>query len=71
MQLRESDDAHVVLELTHNELIVLNNALDEVCHGIDLPDFSTRLGVQRDEIEALLRQISDVLQGMAKQKDDG
>jgi len=71
MQLRESDDSHVMLELTHNELIVLNNALNEVCHGIDLPDFSTRLGAQRDEIEALLGQISEVLQGMAKQKDDG
>ncbi|HWG45495.1 MAG TPA: hypothetical protein VN688_22215 [Gemmataceae bacterium] len=71
MQLLECDDAHVVLELTHNELIVLNNALKEVCHGIDLPDFSTRLGAQRGEIEALLRQISDVFQAMTKGKDEG
>jgi hypothetical protein len=71
MQLRERDNAHVVLELTHNELIVLNNALNEVCHGLDLPDFSTRLGAQRDELDTLLRQIGEVLQGMTKPQDDG
>jgi hypothetical protein len=71
MQLRESDNAHVVLELTHNELIVLNNALNKVCHGLDLPDFSTRLGAQRDELDTLLRQIGEVLQGMTKPQDDG
>jgi hypothetical protein len=71
MQIRRNNEAHVVLDLTHNELILLNNALDEVCNGLNFPDFSTRLGAQRDELEALFRQIKEALEGMVKQKDEG
>ena len=71
MQIRESDQAHVVLDLSRNEMILLNNALNEVCHGLDLPDFSTRLGAERGELESLLSQMSKVLDGMVKQKDEG
>lgn len=71
MQIRKSDESHVVLELAHNELILLNNALNEVCNGLDIPDFSTRLGAQREELEALFRQLKAALEGMAKRKDEG
>jgi hypothetical protein len=71
MRVRESDQTHVVLDLSHNEMIVLNNSLNEVCNGLDLPDFTTRLGAERGEVEALLRQISKALDGMVKQKDEG
>ena len=71
MQIRESDQAHVVLDLSRNEMILLNNALNEVCHGLDLPDFSTRLGAERGELEALLRQINGAFEGMMKRKDEG
>jgi hypothetical protein len=71
MRVCQSDESHVVLDLTHNELILLNNALNEVCHGLDLPDFSTRLGAERDELEALQLQINTALEGMVKRKDEG
>jgi hypothetical protein len=71
MRVCQSDESHVVLDLTHNELILVNNALNEVCHGLDLPDFSTRLGAGRDELEALRHQIYKALEGMTKQKDEG
>lgn len=71
MQVRESDPSHTVLELNRNELILLNNALNEVCHGLDLPDFATRLGAGWDELEALRRQINAALEKMAKRPDEG
>jgi hypothetical protein len=71
MQVRQSDPSHIVLDLTRNELILVNNALNEVCNGLDLPDFSTRLGAQRDELEALYKQIKAALDGMNKRKDEG
>ncbi len=71
MHIRESDANHVVLDLSHNELILVNNALNEVCHGLDLPDFSTRLGAGWDELEALRRQINGALERMAKRPDEG
>jgi hypothetical protein len=71
MQIRQSDNSHIVLGLTHNELILVNNALNEVCHGIDLPQFSMRLGASWEELEALRREINTALEGMTKPKDEG
>ena len=71
MEVRETDQSHVVVALSHNELILLNNALNEVCNGLDLPDFSTRLGAGKDELEALLRQVTAALDGMVKRIDEG
>jgi len=71
MQVRESNPSHIVLELDRNELILLNNALNEVCHGLDLPDFATRLGAGWDELEALRRQVNAALEKMAKRPDEG
>jgi len=71
MQIHQSDESHVLLDLSRNELILLNNTLNEVCNGLDLPDFATRLGAQRGELEALFRQIKEALEGMVKRKDEG
>jgi hypothetical protein len=71
MQVRESDQSHLVVEFSHNELILVNNALNEVCHGLDLPDFTTRLGASRKELETLLAQVQRALEGMGKRPDEG
>ncbi len=71
MQIRQSDQSHILLDLSHNELILLNNALNEVCHGLNRPHFSTRLGATWDELEALRQQINAALEGMTKPKDEG
>ncbi|HTU19835.1 MAG TPA: hypothetical protein VMG10_17360 [Gemmataceae bacterium] len=71
MQVRESDPSHIVVDLSRNELILLNNSLNEVCHGLSLPDFATRLGAGWDELEALRRQINAALEKMAKRLDEG
>ena len=71
MRIRESTESHIVLELSRNELILVHNALNEVCHGLDLPDFSTRLGAGLDELEALLHQATAALDSMVKRPDEG
>ena len=49
--------------LTRDELIMLNNAMNEVCNGVHIDDdeFQTRLAFERNEIRALLEQVSEVL----------
>jgi hypothetical protein len=43
------------VRLTRDELLVIHNALNEVLHGIDVPEFHTRLGVTPDLARDLLR----------------
>ncbi len=37
----------ITLELTKDELGVLTNALNEVCNGIEVWEFDTRMGINR------------------------
>lgn len=52
----------VDVRLSADELVMLNNALNEVCNGVDDlandGEFQTRLGFERDEVRRLLEEIN-------------
>jgi hypothetical protein len=53
------------VELTRDELIWINNALNEVLNGPDAIDeweFLTRMGGSRDEISSLLSRLHEEVQ---------
>ena len=54
-------DRMITLKLTRDELLLLNNALNEVCNGVYIDDaeFSTRLGASRNDARRLLERIHD------------
>ena len=56
-------DPRFILELTVDELRIVNNALNEVCNGVDFSDaeFATRLGASREEARALLQRVNQLL----------
>jgi len=51
------------LVFTHEELVVINNALNEVCHGVHLDEdeFETRLGYSRAVVEGVLKKVGRAL----------
>jgi hypothetical protein len=47
----------VVVELTNKEIVIVSNAINEICHGPDAIEeweFAMRIGASRCEAEALL-----------------
>jgi hypothetical protein len=48
---------------THEELVVINNALNEVCNGLSFDDdeFQTRIGYSRTMAQNLLKKIAKAL----------
>ena len=56
-----SDHSVVEVELSNADLRLLQNALNEILHGIDLPEFETRTGASRDEASSLLRRLQSRL----------
>ena len=60
------EEDQVTLQLSINELSMLNNALNEVCHGIDIPEFSTRMGATMNEAKMLLTEINDIIKNLKK-----
>ena len=48
---------------THDELVVINNALNEVCHGLSFDDdeFQTRIGYSRAMAQNVLKKVAKAL----------
>lgn len=63
MKIRERHAGLIVAEISLTELLAINNALNEVCNGLDIADaeFQTRLGVHREEARAVLAAVNAAL----------
>ncbi|OGB33214.1 MAG: hypothetical protein A3F78_08605 [Burkholderiales bacterium RIFCSPLOWO2_12_FULL_61_40] len=56
------------VEVSADELLIFNAALNEVSNGIALFEFDTRIGASREEVAALLTGVSDILDKMQQKK---
>lgn len=51
----------MTIELTPLELVIINNALNEVCNGLSLEgQFSTRMGCSVEEARQLLAKLHTI-----------
>jgi hypothetical protein len=50
----------ITLELSKNELGVLGNALNEVCNGIEVWEFDTRMGIKIDDARNILEYLISI-----------
>jgi len=70
MKLKELNASGAWVFLTEDELLMVSNALNEVCNGLDVPEFATRMGGEREEALSLLKNISSLYDKIAKH-DEG
>ena len=61
MQIVNVQQGEATVRLSRMELVLLNNALNEVCNGIDIPEFATRLGAEVAEARTLLNELNNLL----------
>ncbi|WP_407438193.1 hypothetical protein [Lelliottia sp.] len=52
------------LTINENELLILNSALNEICNGISVLEFETRIGASKEETSILLNAIGRILDNM-------
>jgi hypothetical protein len=50
--------------LSRDEIVVLHGALNEICNGIEVFEFETRIGVNVEFARNLLQALGSVLDGM-------
>ena len=60
MQSRKVTTDTATVEVDQEECRIIAQALNEVCNGIDLPEFSTRLGAEREDVLRLLGEFHAV-----------
>lgn len=52
------------ISLNRDELLVLNAALNEICNGIDVFEFESRIGADREFVTGLLQGLGSLLDSM-------
>lgn len=61
MELLNAKRDQAEVSATVDELMIISNALNEVCNGLDLDEFQTRMGVNVDRVRAVLRDVQRAL----------
>jgi hypothetical protein len=57
MMISDTPNGQYLLALSKDELSALNNCLNEVCNGINLFEFETRVGASREKVREMLKTI--------------
>lgn len=65
MKINEVEGKSARIELDCDELLTLNAALNEVCNGIDVHEFETRIRTSRAVAGKLMAEIQMVLDRIA------
>ncbi len=68
MKLKNVNESGAWVLLAPDELLMLSNALNEVCNALDVPEFATRMGVEREEALRLLEKIGGLYDKVVKQR---
>ncbi len=63
MKVIKKENESATVELTDEELMIFNNALNEICNGIDIPksEFIARIGVEESKAKELLKTIEHIV----------
>jgi hypothetical protein len=61
MELIRVEQGEAIVRVELQELLIMNNALNEVCNGIDVPEFETRMGVSLAQVVSLLSNVQLML----------
>jgi len=61
MKLTDAIDGRLRVDLSRDELLIVNAALNEVLNGIAVFEFETRIGATRDRVKALLKDVGELL----------
>ncbi len=64
MDVNEYSHCSINIDLSKDELLVFNAALNEVCNGIDMSEFETRVGASREFVMLLLKETGLLLDDM-------
>jgi hypothetical protein len=57
------------VKFDREELLIINAALNEICNGIELFEFETRIGTDREHVIALLKDVSGLLDASCSEED--
>lgn len=70
MQLIQLLGEKAEIQFSINEITVLNNSLNELCHGVEIVDFVKKIGVTHEEAKNLLNPVNDLMNELRLQRQE-
>jgi hypothetical protein len=64
MKVIDSSRESANISVTRDELLIMCAVLNEVCNGIELFEFETRIGADRGYVTGLLRELGSAVDRM-------
>jgi hypothetical protein len=61
MEVTASDQGRFEIKLNRTQLDVLRQCLNEVCNGIAVPEFQTRIGADVEEVRTMLELLRNAV----------
>ena len=66
MEVVDVEAEKVNMNIARDELLIINAVLNEVCNGIDIVEFETRLGADKERVSEFLDEIDQLLDRMGE-----
>lgn len=66
MKCLKKDKDKADLSFSMDELLIINAALNEVCNGIDVFEFDTRIGFSKEQVSLFLEAINKLIDELEK-----
>jgi hypothetical protein len=64
MEIIDTNSVYSKIGISRDELLVVNASLNEVCNGIEVFEFETRIGASRERVMMLLKEIGLLIDRM-------
>lgn len=61
MRVIDNDGTKLTCEISHDEILILMAGMREICYGVDIHAFETRLGYSKERVGVLVQQLRSIL----------
>ncbi|MCW4627806.1 MULTISPECIES: hypothetical protein [Marinomonas] len=61
MKVVDNNGIKLTCEISHEEILILMAGMREICYGVDIHAFETRLGYSKERVGVLVQQLRSIL----------
>lgn len=61
MKVIDNNDKLLTCEISHEEMLILMAGMREICFGVDMHAFDTRIGFSKERVGALVKNLRYIL----------
>ena len=61
MKILENNEKKIVCEMDHDDILIMKSCLVEVCYGVKIHSFETRIGYKKDRVGNLIKELNKII----------